>query len=510
MAVTATGVRKVFAGLKALDDVAIDLRNGEIHALLGANGSGKSTLAKVLTGVYQPDRGEITVGTARMGRIASPSHANGLGIAVVHQEAPLIDSMTVAEGMALFRGYPTAGGRVRWDRLRDETTALLRAFDVDVDPDRLAGTLSPAERALVAMVIALDQVKTGLELLILDEVTASLPEKQAATFLDRVAAVARAGTAVLMVTHRLAELQGRADNVMVLRNGRVVHSAPADAVDHKTLVATMVGPHDGPAMPGDAAPSDIVSRLWATVSRSVTGKEEQGPVLQARHLAGRFMQDVSFDVRRGEIIGVAGLIESGINELPQMLGGIVQRQGGTLVVGDHDLPRSMTPRAAIRAGLMLLPVDRLRSGGIGTLDLTENVLLPELGGFWHARSRERRVMEEIIACFDVRPPHPKALFGRLSGGNQQKILLGKWLLLRPSVLVLEDPTSGVDPNARAKMFEVLADAARQGVSILFFSTEPEQLAAMCSRVLVLRDGVVAAELTGGDLDQEIISQWSYA
>jgi ABC-type sugar transport system ATPase subunit len=510
MAVTATGLRKAFAGLNALDDVSIDLRNGEIHALLGANGSGKSTLAKVLTGVYQPDRGEITVGAVRVGRITSPSRANELGIAVVHQEAPLIDNMTVAEGMALFRGYPTAGGRVRWDRLREETTALLGAFDVDVDPDRLAGTLSPAERALVAMVIALDQVKTGLELLILDEVTASLPEKQAATFLDRVAAVARAGTAVLMVTHRLAELQGRADKVMVLRNGRVAHSGPADGVDHKILVATMVGWHDTPAVTGDAARSDIVSRLWATVSRSAPSKEGQEPVLRAQGLAGRFMRDVSFDVRPGEIVGVAGLIESGINELPQVLGGMAQREGGSLMVGGHDLPLRMTPRAAIQAGLTLLPVDRLRSGGIGALDLTENVLLPELGDFWHARSRERRVMEEIIACFDVRPPRPEALFGRLSGGNQQKILLGKWLLMRPSVLVLEDPTSGVDPNARAKMFEALADAARQGVSILFFSTEPEQLAAMCSRVLVLRDGVVATELMGDDLDQEIISQWSYA
>ena len=511
MAVTATGIQKVFAGLKALDDVTIDLHNGEIHALLGANGSGKSTLAKVLTGVYQPDQGQITVGPARVGRIASPNQANQLGIAVVHQEAPLIDTMTVAEGMALFRGYPTSGGRVRWDRLRDETAALLRTFDVAVDPDQLAGTLSPAERALVAMVIALDQVKTGLQLLILDEVTASLPERQAAAFLDRVTTVARAGTAVLMVTHRLAELQGRADIVTVLRNGRVVHCAPADAVDHKMLVATMVGPHEGPPVPKEAS-GGIVSRLWATVSRSGAGagSEAQETVLQARHLAGRFMQDVSFDVRRGEIVGVAGLIESGINELPQILGGVLPRRGGTLVVGGHDLPVRLTPRAGIRAGLMLLPVDRLRSGGVGTLDLTENVLLPELGRFWHARARERRVMAEIIACFDVRPPRPKALFGRLSGGNQQKILLGKWLLLRPSVLVLEDPTSGVDPNARAKMFEALADAASQGVSFLFFSTEPEQLAAMCSRVIVLRDGAVAAELTGDDLDQEIISRWSYA
>jgi ribose transport system ATP-binding protein len=517
MGVSATGLIKDFTGVRALDDVRISLGDGEIHALLGANGSGKSTLAKVLTGVYQPDHGTIVVGKTQVSAIASPHHANQLGIAVVHQEAPLIDTMTVAEGVALFRGYPMRAGRVHWKKLYHDTEAMLRAYDVHVDPRQLAGKLSPAERALVAMVIALDQVKAGLELLILDEVTASLPEKQAATFLDRVSAIARAGTPVLMVTHRLAELQGRANRVTVLRAGKVVHTGAADALDHKALVDLMVGPDEarGAARSTDSeSASGAVARLWQAAG--VQPANDTAParlgevVLEASHLAGQFMRDVSFTLRRGEIVGVAGLIESGVGELPQILGGITARKGGELRVAGHAMPRRMTPRQAIDAGLVLLPVDRLRSGGIASLDLTENALLPALDRFWHERKREKSILDRVIQEFDVRPRRSEALFGKLSGGNQQKVLLGKWLLLRPPVLVLEDPTSGVDPNARAIMFRVMRDAAREGVSILFFSTEPEQLSAMCSRILILRDGVVATELTGSDLDEDIVSHWSYA
>jgi ribose transport system ATP-binding protein len=232
--------------------------------------------------------------------------------------------------------------------------------------------------------------------------------------------------------------------------------------------------------------------------------------MTASHLAGRFLRDVSFTLRRGEIVGMAGLTEAGIAELPEVLGGISPRAGGELAINGRDLPIGMTPRDAIDAGLALLPVDRLRSGGIATLNVTENALLPALSSYWHAGPREARVMDSIIREFDVQPPRRDVLFGKLSGGNQQKVLLAKWLLLRPAVLVLEDPTSGVDPNARATMFKAMQDAAQEGVSILFLSTEPEQLAAMCSRILILREGRIAAELTGSDLDRDIVSHWSYA
>jgi ribose transport system ATP-binding protein len=259
-----------------------------------------------------------------------------------------------------------------------------------------------------------------------------------------------------------------------------------------------------------------VARLWAAARAPGDPPVAQGPaaqdevVLQARHLGGQFMKDVSFDLRRGEIVGVAGLIESGVTELPKILGGLSNRVAGTISVDGTALPLSLTPRALIEAGVMLLPVDRLRSGGIASLPLTTNALLPALGRYWHSPQREDRVMDRVIKELDVRPPRPSALFGKLSGGNQQKVLLAKWLLLHPKVLVLEDPTSGVDPNARATMFAILRDAAYEGVSILFFSTEPEQLADMCARVLILRDGAVATELTDSDLDQDVISRWSYA
>jgi ABC-type sugar transport system ATPase subunit len=230
----------------------------------------------------------------------------------------------------------------------------------------------------------------------------------------------------------------------------------------------------------------------------------------AENLSGEALRDVSFTLRRGEIVGIAGLAESGIAELPLVLGGVVPRTGGRLVVDGKELPQQMTPRRAIDAGIGLLPVDRLRSGGIATLDITENTLLPALGRFWHARGREEDVMTNVIGSFDVQPPRRDALLGKLSGGNQQKVLLAKWLSLRPSVLILEDPTSGVDPNARATMFRMMREAAEEGVAILFLSTEPDQLAAMCSRIIVLRGGSIAAELTGSDLDRDVVSQWSYA
>jgi len=503
---------KAFAGVRALDSVDIQIGHGDIHALLGANGSGKSTLVKVLTGVYQPDRGTISVGSRSLPAIVSPHQAGQLGIAVVHQEAPLIDTMTIAECIALFRGYPARGGRVLWGRLHAETVEMLARFGVRVDPRMLAGKLSPAERALVALVIALDQVKTGLELLILDEVTASLQEDQARSFLERVSAIAAAGTPVLMVTHRLAELHGRATQVTVLRDGRVVHAAPAGAADDHALIGLMIGrkvtPQSGMAAP---AATGSVRRLWGEATTTDGTAPALGEVvLDVAHLASRFMTDVTFSVRRGEIVGVAGLVENGIAELPQILGGLQPRRAGSVTIAGHALAVRSSPREAIDAGLALLPVDRLRSGGVATLPVTDNALLPQLGRYWHAGRRERDVLARLIEGLDVRPPVPGTLFGRLSGGNQQKVLLGKWLLLRPSVLVLEDPTSGVDPNARAKIFEVLRDAAREGVGILFLSTEPEQLADMCGRVLILRDGVVATELSGGELDQEAISRWCYA
>jgi ribose transport system ATP-binding protein len=241
IAAAAEGISKVFAGQPVLRDVNLRVVEGEIHALLGANGSGKSTLVKILTGVYRPDGGTIVIGARRAASISSPHEANELGIAVVHQEAPLIDTFSIAECIAQFRGYPTRGGRIQWGCLNREVAEMLERFGLRIDPNQLAGKLTAAERALVAIVIALDRVRAGLKLLVLDEVTASLPRNQAEPYLDRILSLARSGVGILMVTHRLAELHGRASSVTLLRDGIVVYAAGAGEVDDRRLVAEMIG-----------------------------------------------------------------------------------------------------------------------------------------------------------------------------------------------------------------------------------------------------------------------------
>jgi len=502
---------KLFAGRRVLSDVDIDIMPGELHALLGANGSGKSTLVKILTGVYQPDGGAIIVGGRRLAAIGSPFEANGLGIAVVHQEAPLINSFTVAECIALFRGYPTRATRIEWRKLHREVGELLARFDLPIRPDQLAGTLSAAERALVAIIIALDRVKSGLRLLVLDEVTASLPQNQAEPYLDRVTAIARSGVGVLMVTHRLAELHGRASRVTLLRDGRVAYGAVSEEVDERRIVAEMIGT-PGPEAAGEPVPAKkgVLARLWALRSSRPPSAVTNGPALELDRLNGARLREASLTIRPGEIVGIAGLSESGVGELPLILAGVLSPRSGEIRVAGKRLPARLDPRRVIAAGMATLPADRLRSGGIATLSVRENVLLPDLMRYWHAGGREKKVLARLVPDFDIRPPDPDVIFGKLSGGNQQKTILGKWLLLRPSVLILDDPTNGVDPAARRTIFELLRDAAAEGMAIVLFSTEPEQFANVCSRVAILRAGRVAAELTGTDLNPQTISQWCYS
>ena len=509
---SARGLTKIFADQTVLDHVDIDVGGSEIHALLGANGSGKSTLVKILSGVYQPEAGQIHIGGRTFAAIASPHEANARGIAVVHQEAPLINSLTVAECIAQFRGYPTRGGRIRWRDLHREVDAMLGAFGVLVRPDQLAGRLSSAERALVAMIIALDRVKTGLKLLILDEVTASLPRNQAEPYLERISLIARSGVGVLMVTHRLAELHGRASNLTLLRDGLVALQGPAASFDNHRILAEMMGSRlQSPAQLSKGSAATALRGLWGfggTQPRAPS--TPSAPALVLDGVKSIRLKGTSFSIDGGEIVGIAGLAEAGINELPYVLSGTVGRNGGKILIDGRPLAMIIGPRDVIDAGMAVLPADRHHSGGIGSLSLAENALLPELSRYWHRPRREKTVLQHMIETFDLRPPSSTTIFGKLSGGNQQKALLAKWLLTRPKVMVLDDPTNGVDPYAREKIFDLLRDAARENVGVLIFSTEPEQLAGICSRVLILRDGIIVHELRGEELTPQTISEWCYA
>lgn len=534
-------VSRSFGSLKALTDVTMDVRPGHVHALIGANGSGKSTLVKLLSGALQPTSGKLYWDEKQM-VIRSPADASSLGVRVVHQESPLIDTLSVLEAVATLRGYGTHGvRRIGWRGLRRDVATLLERMDVSVPLDEICGKISPAERAGLALAVAVaeDHARTSRgrdndggrpRLLILDEVTAAMPEVEATRYLKRVRELADGGVAVVMVTHRLPELS-IADDVTILRGGVVVlqesggmRRSPAEMVEY------MIGPIE----PADAAdevearhsadPSDRhvptrrrfpVRTLWATQpeaasSRRAEQSREKHDGLRLSEVSGISLQSVTMHVAPGEIVGFVGREQGGLRELPKILSGALVRRGGSITVCGRELGRRATPRDFIRSGVTVVPGDRLREGGVASLSVSENVALPNLWGYWRRRSDLRAVVEGTFDAFGVSPRDGRALFGVLSGGNQQRVLLGKWLALRPSVLVLDDPTQGVDPAARESVFDVMVDAAELRVSVLFFSTEPELLSRVCERVIVLRDGIIATELRGPSLTEERLMEWSCA
>jgi len=517
-------VSKRFGDVVALDEVSFDLIPGQIHALLGANGSGKSTLVKIMSGVYAPDAGALLFDSTRLAGMGSPAGAAERGVRVVHQEAPLIDTLSVTEAVAIFRGFNAkALGPIAWRRLRRQVQQLLDRMDVPISAAQQCNTVQPADRAGLALAIVVgdlfERAADGppVKLLIVDEVTAAIHESETGRHLDRLLAVADMGVAVVMVTHRLGELRV-ADDVTVLRAGQVVYreaGGPRRAVGE--LVAEMIGPTAEDTSPSQAPEADSAPERLATLwnAAPAQGARDRHPQLassdaiRVHELVGTQLRSCSFSGRPGEIVGFAGLRGSGVEELPRLLSGDDRWLSGHVVIGDRTLHKGGQPRSMIEAGLTAIPADRLRAGGVASLSVNENVMLPALGDYWHKPSLRDRVVASVTHAFDVRPPKPENLFGTLSGGNQQKVLLGKWLLLRPSVLVLDDPTYGVDPGARETIFEAVEDAARRGVCVLFFSTEPEQLVRICTRVLVLRDGDIITELSGQDLALESVIEWSY-
>jgi ribose transport system ATP-binding protein len=515
---TLEGVSRSFGEVHALRDVSVEFLPGQIHAIVGANGSGKSTLVKLISGVHAPTDGSMRWhGEACV--FASPSDARRRGVRVVHQEAPLIDNLSVLEAVATFQGYGAGGFRpIPWRRLRKRVSIMLDELDLHVGLDELCAKLGPADRAGIAIAIATqgapeDGEETPAALLILDEVTAAIPADDAATHLSRIESLAGSGLAVLMVTHRLAELD-IAQELTMLRAGQVVYRQGAAArLPNTELVRMLVVPDDATAAAAQhsTAAQGPVARLWAQgpAAREARSLDPSVSAIELQNLHAGAVRGLSISCRPGEIVGIVGLAEGGIADLPGVLMGTTAIDSGQLLLGGRTMPRRSSPSEMQRAGLLSVPSDRLREGGIATLSVTENLILPAARRYWHRPELRRRVVRGVIDAFDVRPPRGDVLFGTLSGGNQQKVLLGKWLLLRPRVLVLDDPTHGVDPVARETIFDAIRDAAAHGVCILFFTTEPEQLIRVCTRVVVLQDGAVNTDLRDESLTQESLMELSY-
>ncbi|BDF35064.1 ribose import ATP-binding protein RbsA [Lachnospiraceae bacterium] len=499
-----------FPGLYALKDVDITFGDGRVHAVLGANGSGKSTLVKVLTGIYSPEpAAHIGINGQKFQEIKDPNMAKRLGIRAVHQEAPLIDALSIAESIAVMRGYPkNKFGKIQWKKLYEYSEELLRFWDIDLPCRKLVGQISATERSMVAMAIAMgkDEELSDTKVLILDEADASVPEDEAKRFLAKARKAAKLGIPVIMVTHRLKSVMEMCDDATILNDGKVVYSGTLSGIDQDFIISKMLKSEQSLKTEERVG----ISRLWDSVGSTLQQKKE-GALLQVDDLYADKIQGISFALNRGEILGIVGMSDSGTAELPYILGGSGKWKSGEIRLDGEKLPKKMTPGKGIERGISLVPTDRPRQGGVMNRTLRENVILPLENRFFLKNKKAYEAVETAIEELDIRPPLANQQFAKFSGGNQQKSIVAKWLFTCPKVLVLDDPTYGVDPGARIKIFAALKESARNHVGIIVFSTEPEQLASLCDRVIVLRKGEIAHELlkSDGTLTRKSIARWCY-
>ncbi|MEU6198673.1 sugar ABC transporter ATP-binding protein [Streptomyces sp. NPDC047061] len=471
------GLAKRFGGTRALDGVDLDVRAGSVLALLGPNGAGKSTLIKVLAGVHHADAGSVTVAGHPLG-----SHAAARSMSFIHQDLGLVEWMTVAENIALTAGYPRRGGLISWRRTRERCAAALETVAAHLHPETPVARLGPAERSLVAVGRAL---AADARLLVLDEPTARLPAADCARLFRVLHSLRDRGHGILYVTHRMDEVYQVADTFAVLRDGRLVSQGPLAGHSPALLVHDIVGAEP----PGRPFP--------------VTAPAGGPAVLALDGIRTAGTAPVTLELRAGEALGLVGLSGAGHLELGRALAGARPLLGGrALLAGRPYRPRTVTD--AVAAGVGLVPGDRQREGCAMGLTVRENLLAnPRAGGpraqRWIGPRRERARAAELIERFAVRPRDGEAPLAALSGGNQQKVLIGRWLRADLRLLILEEPTASVDVGARAAVHRLLDEALAGGLAVLLVSTDFEEVAGVCRRALVFVRGRVAAELSGADL-----------
>ncbi len=492
-------ISKRFGGVRALDDVTFDIASNSIHAIVGENGAGKSTLMKIVSGVHGPDSGTLALDGHPV-TIATPRHARALGIALVPQEPALCPDLSVAENLTLGQ-EPNRFGFVQRGVGRKRAVAALRRAALEVSPETAVRQLSSAQRHLLQIARALAQ---DARILILDEPTAALSQGEAQTLFERLRALQKDGVTILYISHRLPEIFALCDAVSTLRDGRHVATQPIGEITPEGIVAQMVGRELQNEEQETAA-------QIAAMARS-SDSSEKFPRLRVENLnrAGRF-RDVSFEVREGEIVGLAGLVGSGRSEVARCIFGVDALDGGRMWLGDKPYaPRG--PRDAIRAGLALVPEDRRGQGLVMSLSVRENLSLPSLaaglsglsGGGVVRRSAEREEVQARIGDLAIKTVGSEAAVNTLSGGNAQKVVIGKWLTARPQLLIVDEPTQGVDVGAKAQVHRLLRDLAARGFSVLMISSDLPEVLHLSHRILVMREGRLAGELPNGTSAEDVM------
>lgn len=478
-------VTKRFPGVVALKDVSVAISAGSCHGLVGENGAGKSTLGKILAGIYVPDGGEV-VFDGRVVRFASPRDAMDAGIGMVHQELAFCENLSVAENLCL-ADLPSSGPFLSRGRMLDRAAEWLGTIGARVDPEQRLGTLPISQQQLVQIATA---VGRGARVLIFDEPTSSLSQHESGRLFELISSLRDRGVTAIYVSHRLEEIFQLCDRVTVLRDGQVVDTRPTDELNESSLVQMMIGRSLETYFPGHLD-SEVGEELLRVEELSSEGKFES----------------VSFSVRAGEVLGVAGLVGSGRTELAQALFGLDRLVKGRVFVGGKRVSISH-PTMAMRYGIGLVPEDRKRHGLVLLMTARENVTLPTLERVatlgWVQEKAEEKVAAEFFAQLRVRAPSPDAVTAGLSGGNQQKLVLAKWLAARCRILIVDEPTRGVDVGAKAEMHGLIDKLAHDGSGVLLISSELPEVINLSTRVLVMREGRIVGEVSRSEANQETI------
>ncbi len=480
-----SGVSKAFGGVHALSGMSLSAHRGEILALMGENGSGKSTLVNILSGRLQPDGGEVRL-DGEVVTIPSPHDAHGHGVGLVSQELQLVPSLSIAENLFLGQ-WPGSNGRVGWRTMEQQAREFLRRLRLNVDPRRRLETLSLGGRQVVEIARALARDPT---LLLLDEPTSALTTEQVEVLFAILREMRDAGRCIIFVSHRLQEVFSLADRVVVMRDGRHVGSAPVAETTEVEVVRQMVG--------------RPLQNFYYKAEVPIGA-----PVLEVSGLTRGFLQDISLTIRAGEIVGLAGLSGSGRSALARTLFGLRERYAGQIrVEGKLVNPRS--PADAMRARIALVPEDRKGLGLSLTATVRENIMLADLRHrslvSWLSDRRERQTAERYVRDLAIRTPSIDAPVRTLSGGNQQKVVLAKWLLTDPRVIILDEPTNGIDVGAKAEIYHLIGRLAEEGRAILLISSELPELLALSDRVLTMYRGKITAEIARSAATEEVVGR----
>jgi ABC-type sugar transport system ATPase subunit len=483
---------KTFPGTRALTDVSIDISAGEVHALVGQNGSGKSTLIKVLAGYHPPDPGshaELDGEPFDLGHAGDEANER---LRFVHQDLGLVLELSAMENLALRHGFARGvGGRVLWKEQARRTREVLERFNLDLDVNLPLAEATPVERTVVAIAAALQGWHGGKGLLVLDEPTAVLPHDEVVRLYGFVRDVQRSGTSVLYVSHRMDEIFELGDRVTILREGKKVATVPVSSVDHSSLAALIVG-------------QDVDPDYHA----AVVVRPDAPIALEVRNLRGRWLHGASLEVHKGEILGIAGLAGAGIHELPYAIAGYPQFP----IKGQIRLPEASEQWIDIEdaSDMPVVPRDRGREGLIAEFSVLENMTLSILGRLSQGprlkKRGERALVDSWIERLGVVTAGSDAPITSLSGGNQQKVVMARCLVRDPNILVLCEPTAGVDIGARVAIYDLIAELSRQGLTVVVASTDMGDLLAMCTRILVLRGGRVTDEFAAAGLTEHVLVQ----